>query len=109
MTHVYTDAAEKSHGKSKTAATPQQTHEAPALAAVSPKERHHGVAEAAYFRAEHRGFLPGNELQDWLDAEAEFDKPLTQVSVSSALPIGRRSRIFMLEKILDRMTGLGQL
>jgi len=77
--YTYTYAAEKSHGISKTAATPQQTREAPAPAAVGPKERYHGVAEAAYFRAEHRGFLPGYELQDWLDAEAELDKPLTQV------------------------------
>ena len=80
MTHVYTDAAEKSHGKSHIAARPQQTREAPAPAAVGPKERYHGVAEAAYFRAEQRGFLPGYELQDWLDAEAELDQPLTQVS-----------------------------
>lgn len=49
MTHIYTDAAEKSHGRSKTAATPQQTREAPAPAAVGPKKRYHGVAEAAYF------------------------------------------------------------
>ena len=81
MTHVYTtDAAEKSPGKSKSAATPQQTREAPAPATVGPKERYDQVAEAAYFRAEHRGFLPGYELQDWLDAEAELDKPLAQVS-----------------------------
>ena len=29
------------------------------------------IAEAAYFRAQKRGFLPGLEAQDWLDAEAE--------------------------------------
>lgn len=29
------------------------------------------VAEAAYFRAERRGFEPGHELEDWLAAEAE--------------------------------------
>lgn len=80
MARVYADAAEKSHGKSKSAATTRQTREAPAPAAVGPKERYHGVAEAAYYRAEHRGFLPGYELQDWLDAEAELDKPLRQVS-----------------------------
>ena len=27
------------------------------------------IAEAAYFRAEKRGFEPGNEIADWLDAE----------------------------------------
>lgn len=34
----------------------------------------HLIAEAAYFRAEQRGFVPGNELDDWLDAEAEIKR-----------------------------------
>jgi hypothetical protein len=29
------------------------------------------VAERAYFRALHRGFAPGHELDDWLAAERE--------------------------------------
>ena len=29
------------------------------------------IAEAAYFRAEKRGFEPGNEMLDWLEAERE--------------------------------------
>jgi hypothetical protein len=32
------------------------------------------IAAAAYYRAERRGFVPGQELDDWLDAEAEFNK-----------------------------------
>jgi hypothetical protein len=31
------------------------------------------IATAAYYRAERRGFLPGHELEDWLDAEREVD------------------------------------
>jgi hypothetical protein len=31
------------------------------------------IAEAAYYRAERRGFQPGHELEDWLAAEAEVD------------------------------------
>jgi hypothetical protein len=31
------------------------------------------IAEAAYWRAERRGFAPGHELDDWLDAEREVD------------------------------------
>jgi len=80
MTHVYTLAAKKSHGNSQTPATQQQTWKTQAPAAVAPQERRHRIAEAAYLRAEHRGFLPGCELQDWLEAEAEVDKLLTQVS-----------------------------
>jgi hypothetical protein len=31
------------------------------------------IAERAYWRAERRGFAPGHELEDWLDAEHEVD------------------------------------
>jgi len=31
------------------------------------------IREAAYRRAEHRGFAPGHELTDWLEAEREVD------------------------------------
>lgn len=34
------------------------------------------IAEAACFRAEQRGFVPGNELSDWLDAEADMEHML---------------------------------
>jgi hypothetical protein len=34
-------------------------------------ERHRRIAERAYRRAERRGFAPGQELNDWLAAEAE--------------------------------------
>ena len=30
------------------------------------------IAEAAYYRAEQRGFQPGFETDDWLAAEAEI-------------------------------------
>ena len=31
------------------------------------------IAEAAYLRAERRGFAPGQESEDWLAAEVEVD------------------------------------
>lgn len=34
------------------------------------------VREAAYFRAERRGFTPGQELEDWFAAEREVDQLL---------------------------------
>ena len=30
------------------------------------------IATAAYFKAERRGFVPGRELADWLEAEDEI-------------------------------------
>lgn len=32
------------------------------------------IAEAAYWRAERRGFAPGGEMEDWLEAEKEIDR-----------------------------------
>ena len=32
------------------------------------------IAEAAYYKAEKRGFCPGNELGDWLEAKSEIIK-----------------------------------
>ena len=32
------------------------------------------IAEAAYFRAAERGFIPGNEMSDWLQAEADIER-----------------------------------
>ena len=44
-----------------------------APAVPSQGERDTMVRMAAYFRAEQRGFAPGNEWEDWLAAEAEID------------------------------------
>jgi hypothetical protein len=37
------------------------------------EERRRQVAEAAYYKAQSRGFTAGNEELDWLEAEREFD------------------------------------
>ena len=34
------------------------------------------IAEAAYYCAEKRGFAPGHELEDWLEAEAQIEAAL---------------------------------
>ena len=38
---------------------------------VSAEERQQWIATAAYFKAQRRGFTPGQEASDWLEAEAE--------------------------------------
>jgi hypothetical protein len=45
----------------------------PVSAKVTPERRNALIAEAAYLRAERRGFAPGHETDDWLAAEAEVD------------------------------------
>jgi hypothetical protein len=37
------------------------------------EQRWRAIAEVAYFKAERRGFVPGFQLQDWLEAEQEVD------------------------------------
>lgn len=43
---------------------------------VTGEERHHLISTAAYFIAARRGFIPGAELEDWLEAEAEIEEKL---------------------------------
>lgn len=40
---------------------------------VSLPDRDARIAEIAYYKAERRGFAPGHELDDWIEAEQEFD------------------------------------
>jgi hypothetical protein len=39
-------------------------------------KRRQMIAEAAYFRAQNRGFRGGNPVEDWLIAEREIDAML---------------------------------
>ncbi|MBM3393160.1 MAG: DUF2934 domain-containing protein [Betaproteobacteria bacterium] len=43
-----------------------------ANSAISAEERRRMVEVCAYFLAEQRGFAPGNDQQDWLEAEARI-------------------------------------
>jgi len=43
---------------------------------VAPAERYQMIADAAYFYAEKRGFVGGDVVNDWLQAEAEIDRLL---------------------------------
>lgn len=43
---------------------------------VTAEHRHRLISEAAYYRAEQRGFLGGDPAEDWVEAEAEIDRRL---------------------------------
>jgi hypothetical protein len=47
-----------------------------AASEISNEARYMMIQEAAYWRAERRGFEPGFELEDWLAAENEIDSLL---------------------------------
>jgi chromosome segregation ATPase len=48
----------------------------PGIQRLGSGERDKMIAEAAYFRAEQRGFNGGDPLADWVQAEAEIDARL---------------------------------
>jgi len=43
---------------------------------LSPEEVYRLIQESAYFKAKARGFAPGHEVQDWIEAEAEVRRRL---------------------------------
>ena len=43
---------------------------------IDPEERQQMIAEAAYYRAKQRGFIPGYEQDDWYAAENYVDSHL---------------------------------
>lgn len=38
---------------------------------IDPNKFRQMIAERAFFKAEKRGFAPGHEMDDWLEAEKE--------------------------------------
>lgn len=61
-----------SKSRSKRSSLPAHSSNQYDPAADCPREQM--IAEAAYFHAERRGFTPGNELSDWLQAEADVER-----------------------------------
>jgi hypothetical protein len=53
-----------------------ESHTAANSALRPAADRYASIAQAAYFRSQHRGFKPGHEMEDWLAAEAEVDQRL---------------------------------
>jgi len=73
---------------SSLASTGQATAPRPtsAFAELSPVDediRSRMIAEAAYYRAEARGFATGYEMEDWLAAEAEIDESIPPSAVAA--------------------------
>jgi len=75
------NAATTASGKQpagKTAGTAAaQTPRDQAAPFITSQQRHQLIAEAAYLRAERRGFSGGDPTRDWLEAEEEIDAALT--------------------------------
>jgi hypothetical protein len=62
-------------------------------------ERHARIAIQAYYNAERRGFQPGGEIDDWLEAEKLIDGDAVE---EVAQPVYRPSNLNVREEILGR-------
>lgn len=56
------------------------------LTPFDPMQRHEMISQAAYFIAERRDFADGGADDDWLQAELEIDRMLTQRGVQATSP-----------------------
>lgn len=63
-------AESKERRKTPRKATPK-TEEKALRSVRAPEEVRKQIEEAAYYRAKQRGFEPGHELEDWVQAESE--------------------------------------
>ena len=49
---------------------------------VESISRQHWISVAAYYKAKVREFVPGKELNDWLEAEKDYSKKLVALYLS---------------------------
>jgi hypothetical protein len=64
-------AETKERRRSPRKATPKPDVKAAAPRNTAAEEVRRQIEEAAYYRAKQRGFQPGHELEDWVQAESE--------------------------------------
>jgi hypothetical protein len=68
-------ATSKSRSGVKTARGPKIAGKSASnLVGADNRFAHNAIAIAAYYKAASRGFAGGQELDDWLQAEAEFNQ-----------------------------------
>jgi hypothetical protein len=70
-----------STGQTKTGEQPRPASQGSDALAI-PREQL--ISEAAYYKAEQRGFQPGSEMADWFEAEADVARMLGESSVTGA-------------------------
>lgn len=63
--------------KATTKTTKRRAKAQPKPVELSPELRHEMIKEAAYFRAEKRGFQGGDPVSDWLASEQEINSALS--------------------------------
>ena len=51
------------------------------------RNRRDRIAVAAYYNAQRRGFQPGREVEDWLEAERQIDDATGEILLPAPRPI----------------------
>jgi hypothetical protein len=69
-------ATTKAKGNGEISPAKKSKKAAGLMGGVTPEQRYQMICDAAYYRAERRGFIGGNPKQDWLEAELEIDQLL---------------------------------
>ena len=77
------------------------------ISGPAAQRRQRMIEEAAYFRAQRRGFVGGDPVADWLEAEAEVDRRLEQeASGQGPGPIEQfEAQLAALDKEMRRLMG----
>ena len=71
---------------------------------VTAKERYQMIAEAAYFRAEKRGFTGGSIEDDWIQAEAEIDHLLQEQEKTQKIAATAKDVELLVQSVLENDT-----
>lgn len=99
-------AATNRKATTKSASAPKAAQKPRAKASakqpVTPLERWRMIAEAAYYRAEKRGFFGGNPMEDWAEAEREIDAKYT-MDMSKVMTVFDPSQ--MMEELRKALSG----
>jgi len=69
-------ASTKAKGNGEIAPAKKSKKAAALMGGVTPEQRYQMICDAAYYRAERRGFIGGDPGQDWIEAELEIDQLL---------------------------------
>jgi hypothetical protein len=79
-----TSLAVTSAAPSPTVAPAYNSAASEGAAFIAPEQRRAMIAEAAYYKAERRGFESGCALNDWFAAESEIDAMLMRGDIPLA-------------------------
>ena len=77
------------------------------ISGAAAERRRHMIREAAYYRAQRRGFSGGDPVRDWLEAEVEIDRILAQEAAERAAgPIEQfEAQLAALDQEMRRLMG----